>query len=127
MEAILDQVKHFTKTADEAARQKLIVGLRDLAYAIESPDDTMQRIMFAVGHQRGLSNLEGELQLTISYSALQNLQISIIRVGIGLKIFDLLAASQSPLTLEHLTQATGADSALLGSHSPLQILCPCQL
>jgi hypothetical protein len=40
-----------------------------------------------------------------------------IRVGIDLKIFDLLADSQSPLSLEQLTQATGADPVLLGKHT----------
>lgn len=48
MEAIIDQVKHLFSSADEVARKKILVGLRDLMYAIESPDDTLQRIMFLV-------------------------------------------------------------------------------
>jgi demethylsterigmatocystin 6-O-methyltransferase len=48
MEAIIDQVKHLSSSADEVARKKILVALRDLMYAIESPDDTLQRIMFLV-------------------------------------------------------------------------------
>jgi demethylsterigmatocystin 6-O-methyltransferase len=48
MDEVINQVTHLASTADEATRKKLIVTLRDLAYSIESPDDTMQRIMFLV-------------------------------------------------------------------------------
>ena len=48
MEQVIDQVNHLVSRADDAARKKVINELRDLAYSIESPDDTMQRIMFLV-------------------------------------------------------------------------------
>jgi hypothetical protein len=48
MEALISHVKATANKADEAGRKKIIDGLRDLAYSIESPEDTMQRIMFQV-------------------------------------------------------------------------------
>ncbi|KAL9116884.1 MAG: hypothetical protein Q9187_006587 [Circinaria calcarea] len=46
--AVIDTVEDLSSTADEATRKKIITALRDLAYSIESPDDTMGRIMFLV-------------------------------------------------------------------------------
>jgi demethylsterigmatocystin 6-O-methyltransferase len=37
-----------------------------------------------------------------------------IRVGEDLKLFELLASSESPLTVEELSKETGAASTLLG-------------
>lgn len=48
MDALLAQIKTLTASADEAGRMKVIDGLRDLAISIESPEDTMQRIMYQV-------------------------------------------------------------------------------
>jgi demethylsterigmatocystin 6-O-methyltransferase len=48
MEALISHVKATANKADESGRKKIIDGLRDLAYSIESPEDTMQRIMFQV-------------------------------------------------------------------------------
>jgi demethylsterigmatocystin 6-O-methyltransferase len=44
----------------------------------------------------------------------QNLQLSVVRVGCDLRIFDLIAAHKVPMTLEELQRATGADVVLLG-------------
>ena len=49
MEAIIDQAKGLAKNASEQERKKLIDALRDLSYSLETPDDTMQRIMYMVG------------------------------------------------------------------------------
>ena len=48
MDKLLAQVKHDASTGDEAARKKLLQGLRDLAFSIETPEDTIQRVMFEV-------------------------------------------------------------------------------
>jgi hypothetical protein len=48
MDELMSQVKASASNADEAGRKRIIDGLRDLAFAIESPEDTMQRIMFQV-------------------------------------------------------------------------------
>lgn len=49
MEAIADQAKRLAGNVSEQERKKLIDGLRDLSYSLETPDDTMQRIMYLVG------------------------------------------------------------------------------
>ena len=46
--AIVALAKSLTKEEDEAERKKLLDTLRDVAYSLESPEDTMQRIMFYV-------------------------------------------------------------------------------
>lgn len=48
MDALISHVKISASKADEAGRKKIIDGLRDLAFSIESSQDTMQRIMFQV-------------------------------------------------------------------------------
>lgn len=48
MDALISQVKHEAISVDEAGRQKILDGLRDLAMSIETPEDSMQRIMFLV-------------------------------------------------------------------------------
>ena len=44
----MDQAKRSAETVNEQERKKLIDGLRDLSYSIETPDDTMHRIMYMV-------------------------------------------------------------------------------
>lgn len=48
MESLLSQIKLLSTTADKAARRELMVALRDLAYSIEEPDDTIHRIGYLV-------------------------------------------------------------------------------
>ena len=48
VDAIVALAKTLTKEEDEAERKKLLDTLRDVAYSIESPENTMQRIMFYV-------------------------------------------------------------------------------
>ena len=48
MEALTKHVKDIAATTDAAARQKLLVELRDLTYSIEDPDDTIERIRYLV-------------------------------------------------------------------------------
>ena len=48
MEAVMNQAKRLAETVSEKERKKLIDGLRDLSYSLETPDDTIQRIMFRV-------------------------------------------------------------------------------
>lgn len=44
MEALAKHVEELAAAADETARQKLQVALRDLAYSLEDPNDTVNRI-----------------------------------------------------------------------------------
>lgn len=48
MEAVVDQVRGLAGSVDEAGRSRILDQLRDLAYSLESPDETMNRIMFLV-------------------------------------------------------------------------------
>lgn len=48
MEDVINSVKHLASNADEAGRKKIIDGLRELSYSIETPDDTVQRLMYMV-------------------------------------------------------------------------------
>jgi demethylsterigmatocystin 6-O-methyltransferase len=44
----VDHVKSISSQADDAGRKKIIDSLRDLAISLESPWDSMQRIMYLV-------------------------------------------------------------------------------
>lgn len=55
MEEITNTVTRLAKDVDEEGRKKLADGLRDLSFSLETPHDTLQRIMFMVG-----SDLLGE-------------------------------------------------------------------
>ena len=46
--SVLDQVNGLASHADEVTRKKLMVMLRDAAYALEGPDDTVHRIGYLV-------------------------------------------------------------------------------
>jgi len=45
---------------------------------------------------------------------MQNLQLAGVRIGIDLKLFELLSESPGPMTQEQLAQKTGAAPVLLG-------------
>ena len=49
MDALIASVQSMAKTADEAGRKKLIDALNNLALSIESPQDSMQRLLYLVG------------------------------------------------------------------------------
>ena len=48
MESIIEDVKRLASNSDENGRKKLIDSLRELSYSIETPDDTLQRLMYTV-------------------------------------------------------------------------------
>ena len=48
MERIAEEVKRLATDSDEASRKRLIDDLREISYSIETPDDTMQRLMYTV-------------------------------------------------------------------------------
>ena len=48
MEEVTRTVKRLASDADELSRRKLIDGLRDLSYSIETPNDTLERVAFLV-------------------------------------------------------------------------------
>lgn len=44
------------------------------------------------------------------------MQLAAIRVGLDLKLFDLLGESRDPVTVDELATKTGAAPTLLGKH-----------
>lgn len=48
MDKLISHVKAEAANADEAGRKKLIDDLRDLSIELETPWDSMQRIMYLV-------------------------------------------------------------------------------
>ena len=55
MDAILksatEEVQKVAQNIDEGLRRRTIDKLRELQYALETPEETMQRLMYAVGIQ----------------------------------------------------------------------------
>ncbi|CAG8982199.1 hypothetical protein HYALB_00003635 [Hymenoscyphus albidus] len=91
MDAIITQVQSLASNANEAGRKEVIGTLRNLQYAVETPNDTLNR--FA-----GL-----------------NLQIAGARIGVDLGIFSALHESKQPLSVEALARKNGAAPELLDS------------
>jgi hypothetical protein len=58
----------------------------------------------------------------VNVAKLQHLQISSVRVGCDLKLFDLLAGSDTPLSVEQLQKQTGAAPVFLGKSSQSRYL-----
>ncbi|CAG8961995.1 hypothetical protein HYFRA_00014103 [Hymenoscyphus fraxineus] len=90
LNSIKDTIKDVANSADEAGRKAILDSLRDLQYSIEKPEDTMQRVIH------------------------MHLVLSTIRLGLDLKLFNILVDSNRPLSLQELALKTQADPALLG-------------
>ena len=50
MDALFSQIRVLAENANEAARKQILDGLRDLSYSIETPQDSIQRIIFYVSN-----------------------------------------------------------------------------
>ena len=48
MESVIAQVKQLAATANEAARKEIMDQLRELSNSLETPDETLQRMMYLV-------------------------------------------------------------------------------
>ena len=48
MDPLLEQLKAKAKLADSTGRRAILDQLRELAYSIEAPEDTMKRILCQV-------------------------------------------------------------------------------
>lgn len=44
--------------------------------------------------------------------------MALVKIGVDLKIFDMLVASSTPLSLENIREKTGAAPGLLGTSNP---------
>lgn len=92
MEKLVTEVKQQAEQADTETRLKLLDDLRKLAYSIEHPQDTLQRV-----HQYSLRS-------------------AILRTAVDLGLFKILTSSSSPVTLDQMVKTTGAASLLLGQY-----------
>ena len=90
MEALFSQIKTLAGSADEAGRRTLLDALVGLQNELEAPTDTLSRLY-------GL-----------------HLVPTVARIGVDLKIFELLADGDKPQDLEILAKKTGAAPILLG-------------
>lgn len=103
MDVVLKQVECLASCAKEEERKRIIGQLRDLSYSLESPDDTLHRVIYL------------------------HLQTAAIRIGINLKIFNMLVASKEPMSLEQLHHETGAARVLLCISSALHLVLSLRL
>ncbi|KAL4789688.1 S-adenosyl-L-methionine-dependent methyltransferase [Aspergillus venezuelensis] len=89
MDAKINQIKSLASGADEAQRKQILVSLREVADSIESPNDTLQRLIYL------------------------GLPLSMIRTGLDLNVFQHLAKSETPVSVSELATKTGAAPSLL--------------
>ncbi|KAH7325878.1 S-adenosyl-L-methionine-dependent methyltransferase [Stachybotrys elegans] len=90
METAFAQIKQLGAVATEATRRKIIAGLHELANSLEDPNDTVHRYGYL------------------------HLQTAAVKIGFDLKLFRLLVEAKEPLSVEQISQKTGADPAFLG-------------
>lgn len=48
LNALVESVKSFAQTADEAGRKKIFDTLQNICWSVETPYDSMQRLMYSV-------------------------------------------------------------------------------
>lgn len=90
METLANHVKSLVKSSDDETRIETLDQLRSLIASIETPDDTIHRFNYG------------------------SAQLAVIRIGLDLDLFTLLVESESPLTLDQVSQKTNTDPNLLG-------------
>jgi demethylsterigmatocystin 6-O-methyltransferase len=90
MDALVDHVRSVAKTSSDSQRKEILNQLRTLAHSLETSDDTIQRLTFSW------------------------LELTVVRIGIDLKLFSHLIESASPLSVAQLSEKTDASPALLG-------------
>lgn len=57
MDAIVDQIKSLASGADEAQRHQILVTLREVSDSLETPPDTIQRLVYLVSSMRSLARV----------------------------------------------------------------------
>lgn len=92
LDQIVEQIKKAAATADTATHEKLINTLQHLTVQLESPSETVQRILY------------------------QALHPAICRAGNNLNLFEILSENDSPMTTIELAEKTKCDPALLSMH-----------
>ncbi|KAJ0421350.1 S-adenosyl-L-methionine-dependent methyltransferase [Aspergillus carlsbadensis] len=90
MDHLTYQIRALADGVDEVTHNSILKALRDLQLSLETRQDTMNRIAYA------------------------HLEPSLVHVGIGLNVFNILTESEGPLTVDQLAERTGAAPTLLG-------------
>ncbi|KAL2043500.1 hypothetical protein N7G274_003807 [Stereocaulon virgatum] len=97
MEALAKHVEQLAMTADAAARQRLLITLRDLAYSLEDSNDTLNRIGYL------------------------HLQMAIVRIGFDMEIFQFMAKTETAVSVRQLVEVTGADPIFISTATVLSV------
>ena len=66
MESVIAQVKQLAATTNEAGRKEIMDQLRELSNSLETPDETLQRIMYLVSF---CHNIDRKAQCLIRLSS----------------------------------------------------------
>jgi len=87
---LVDQIKKIAATADETARRNISSTLRQLTVEVESPGETVHRILYPLLLQ------------------------SVCVVANDLNLFEILSNNHGPMTTEELAEKTKCDPVLMG-------------
>lgn len=87
---LVDQIRKLAANADQATRENLTQTLRHLSVELETPADTVSRVLYIA------------------------LQPAICRVGNNLGIFEILSQKDAPITTTELAEKTKCDPVLMG-------------
>ncbi|KAF4449246.1 O-methyl transferase B [Fusarium albosuccineum] len=89
MQSALSQLKQLSSDMDDTSRRQLMTSLHELAYSMESVDDTMYRFSYLY------------------------IQTAVVKVGHDLNIFEHLARATKPVSLREICEKTNGEAALL--------------
>ena len=90
MNSIVSQVKSLVAGVDDEARRKVIDSLRDLAYSLETPEETYNRLEIAP------------------------MECALAKTATDLNLFSLILENKGPITTSELAEKTGVAPLLLG-------------
>lgn len=88
MEEALEKIRELAVEGNEQTRRGLMLSLQALSFSLETPQDTIHRF----GHM--------------------NLQAAVVQVGIDLGLFKFIAKSAEPVTVDQVSENTGAEPQL---------------
>jgi len=89
LDRMVNQIRDTATTADQATREKLVNKLRNLAVDLETPAETVQRVLYPA------------------------ILPALCRVGIKLDLFEILSKSDGPITTTELAGKTKCDPVLM--------------
>ena len=111
VEATLTQLSKLGETADRDTRRNLITQLRMTANLLEDDIGTIHRYGHLVGTLLPPSSLPRQLVKLNSRG--QELQKSMVQVGLELGLFKILVEANGPLTADEVAKKAGADPQLM--------------